>query len=150
MSFGMGNLVPPQEKVTLRSEILALELEVRLSLWHTALMGSGTQYPTRGSPAVWREPLQACDQIVLFALENNALNPHMISLLRVTIAADGSNVTTGLTMRNLQITSQKQSHTDRLLKMLMFSRWGVWPRYSNQRAREQCAHSSCLGAVRAT
>ena len=40
--FGMGNLVPPQEKVTLRSEIPALEPEVRPPQWHTAPMGKGT------------------------------------------------------------------------------------------------------------
>jgi len=72
----------------------------------------------------------------------------MTFLLRVTIAVDGSYVTMGLKMQNLQISSQKQSH--RLLKMLMFSFWGVWPRYSNQRAREHCAHSSWLGVIRAT
>lgn len=87
---------------------------------------------------------------MLFALENKALKPHTIFLLRVAVAADGSNVTVGLTMRNPQITSQKQSRTDHLLKMLVFSRWGAWPWYSNQRACEQWAHSSCLGAIRAT
>lgn len=146
--FGMRNLVPPQAKVTLRSEIPALEPDVWSAQWHMALMGNSTQYSTHGSPAAWRELLQACDQIVLFPSENNALKPHVIFLLRVTIAADGSNVTMGLTTQNLQIMSQKQSH--HLLKMLMFSRWGVWPQYSNQCAHEQCTHSSWLGAIRAT
>lgn len=68
-----------------------------------------------------RELFQAGDQIVLFAWENNALKTHTVFLLSVTIAADGSNVTAGLTMCNPQLTSQKHGRADHLLEMLVGS-----------------------------
>lgn len=91
--FGMGNLVSPQE--------------VRSQQWNQKCGHHSS--PARGSRAAPWELFQACDQIVLFPSENNALKTHVMSLLRVTNAVDDSNVTMGLTMQNLQIASQKIS-----------------------------------------
>ena len=65
-----------------------------------ASMQGSTQYAACVSQAVWWELLQPCNQIVLFAWENNALKPLMLFLLSMTIAVDGSNVNTALTKQN--------------------------------------------------
>lgn len=66
----------------------------------TAPTQRSAQYAARVSPAVQWELLQPCNQIVLFAWQNNALKPLMLLLLSTTIAVAGSNVTTGLMKRN--------------------------------------------------
>lgn len=67
------------------------------------------------------ELFQASDRIVLFAWENNALKTHPVFLLSLTSAADGSNVTMGLTMCTPQLTSQEHGRADHLLEMLVGS-----------------------------